>query len=125
MARNKKYVTIESPGKIGVLGGLVGPITTPSYLDIDIIISLINSGKAVYEVNPANVKEKIRLSRINVLKSNFNYSSNRETSSNSVKASDVGLKHIVTEPSTVSTTIVHETGEGMIGTDIFVSNKYS
>ena len=125
MARNKKFVTVESPGKIAILGGLVGPITTPSYIDIDIIISLINAGKAVYEVNPANVKQKVRLSRINVLKSNFKYSTNNQTSSNTVKASDVGIKPIVTEPSTVSTTIVRETGEGMIGTDIFVSNKYS
>lgn len=125
MARNKKYVTIESPGKISDLGGILGPIKTPSYLDIDIVIRLINSGKAVYEVNPANINEKIRLTRMNVLKSNFNYSPKSQTSHNTVKGSDVGVKQTTIEPSTVETTIVRETGEGMIGTDIFISNKYS
>ena len=123
MARTK-YVTIESPGKLPILGGIIGPITTPCYLEIDIIIGLINSGKMVYEVNPANVKDKIRLTRLNVLKHNFTYSSNH-LKRNEVKSSDVGLSSTIVEPSSVKTTIIPETGEGMIGTDIFVSNKHS
>jgi hypothetical protein len=125
MSTRTKYVTIESPGKIPALGGLLGPITTPCYLDIDIIIGLINSGKAVYEVNPTNIREKTRLSRVNVLKYIYNYPTRNQHKTNGVKASDVGMSPALVEPSTVKTTIVPETGEGMIGTDIFVSNKHS
>ena len=125
MSARTKYVTIESPGKIPALGGLLGPITTPCYLDIDIIIGLINSGKAVYEVNPCNIKEKTRLSRMNVLKYIYKYPTRNQYKTNSVKASDVGMSPTSVDPSTVKTTIVSETGEGMISTDIFVSNKHS
>lgn len=118
-----KLVTIESPGKIAALGGILGPITTPCRIDMNIIISLINSGKAVYEVNPKNFKEKTRLTRMNVLDNIYTYST--INTKNTINASDVGLSPVIVEPSTVKTTIVPESGEGMIGTDIFVSNKYS
>lgn len=120
-----KLVTIESPGKIAALGGILGPIKTPCRMDTDVIITLINSGKLVYEVNPSNVKEKVRLTRLNVLKNNFNESRVSISKSPVVKASDVGLSSVTVEPSGVNTTINRETGEGMIGTDIFVSNKRS
>lgn len=124
MARTK-YVTIESPGKISVLGGLLGPITTPSYIDINIIISLINSGKVVYEVNPSNVKEKIRLTRKNVLNYNFKSKVNNGPTKEVIKSEDVGFHKTPAEQSVVNTTIVQEPNKGMIGFDIFVSNKYS
>ena len=55
-----KYVTIESPGKIPQIGGLTGPITTPSYLDISFIISLINAGKVAME-NPCDYEARATL----------------------------------------------------------------
>ena len=66
-----KLVTIETSGKIRELGGITGPITTPCKLDMNIIISLINSGKVVYEVNPENKTEKVRLTRSNLSGDNF------------------------------------------------------
>jgi hypothetical protein len=119
-----KYVTIESPGKIPVLGGLLGPITTPCYLEIDIIISLINSGKAVYEVNPRNIKEKTRLTRQTVLNYNYNIPI-KNNHNNTIEVDDVSLSQTVVPPSTVQTDIVQEAIEGMNGADIFLSNKYS
>ena len=118
-----KLVTIESPGKLTALGGILGPITTPCYLDMNIIINLINSGKAVYEVNPKNFKEKTRLTRMNVLNNIYDYSIINKK--NTIKATDVGLSSVTVEPSTVKTTIIPESGECMIGTDIFMSNKHS
>ena len=121
MARTK-YVTIESPGKLNVLGGILGPVKIPCYLDLDIVIALIGAGKIVYEVNPSNTKEKTRLTRHNVLNQIYDYSI---TKSKQIKAQDVGVSSATITPSTVETTIVKETGEGMVGTDIFYSNKLS
>ena len=122
-----KYVTIESPGKLPLLGGIMGPIKTPCYLDIDIIVKLINMGKLVYEVNPTNVKDKTRLNRSNVLKTIYTYPVRKATpskQSNTIKVSDVGLSKAVTAPSTVETTISSETGESIVTADIFKNNKY-
>lgn len=119
-----KYVTIESSGKINELGGIIGPITTPTQLDINVIIALINSGKAVYEVNPANIKDKTRLNRMNVLKTIYRPAENKSRMP-MIKAADVGLANTTTEPSVVKTTIVQEIDDDTIGTDIFISNKYS
>ena len=126
MANRTKYVTIESPGKLPVLGGILGPIKTPCYLDIDIVVRLINMGKLVYEVNPANIREKVRLNRSNVLNTIFVYPTRKATSAkkdNTIKVSDVGLHKAVTEPSNVETTISSETGESIVGVDIFKNNK--
>jgi len=127
MATKTKYVTIESPGKLPVLGGILGPVKTPCYLDIDIVVKLINMGKIVYEVNPANVKDRVRLNRSNVLKTNYVYPVRRATSAkkeNTIKVTDVGLSKAVTPPSDVKTTISSETGESIITADIFKNNKY-
>ena len=126
MARTK-YVTIESPGKLPILGGITGPIKTPCYLDIDIIVKLINMGKLVYEVNPSNIKDKTKLNRSNVLTTIYNYPVRKSTPSkqaNTIKVSDVGLSKAVTTPSTVETTVSSETGESIITADIFKNNKY-
>lgn len=119
-----KYVTIESYGNIPGLGGLLGPITTPTHIDIDIIIALINGGKVVYEVNPRNVKEKIRLTRTNVLSNNFDTNVKKVTT-NAIKAKDIGLTQTTVKPSSVNTSITTGSNTGMIGADIFLSNKYS
>ena len=66
-----KLVTVESHGKLPQLGGIHGPIITPNYISINIIISLINAGKTVYEVNPANHHDRIRLTRLNATHQNF------------------------------------------------------
>lgn len=118
MAR-KKFVTIESSGKILALGGIMGPIKTPSYLDMDIIINLINSGKVVYEVNPANVKEKVRLTRVNVLKHNYEYPLKRSM----VNTTKPAVQPVKNMPNT--STHDNKSTDGSVTVDMFVSNKYS
>ncbi len=126
-----KYVTIESPGPINALGGILGPIYTPCELDIKIVIKIVNSGKVVYEVNPKNTKEKVRLNISNVLKYNFKSTEEKIVKSNKtfIKETNVELDKVIPEPSTVQTTIVQESNNNNrrddIGIDLFVSNKYS
>ena len=132
-----KFVTIESYGPLRVLGGIMGPITSPCYLDISVIISLINSGKIVYEVNPKNTKEKVRLTIDNVLKYNFDFKvikentnsktttpkkSNMVVSKPQVKPNEV--KKEIIKPEKVKNEIVESKTE-KLGIDLFISNKKS
>ena len=66
-----KLVVIESPGPIKLLGDIMGPIKTPCSISTNVIIDLINSGKVVYEVNPKNHNERVRLTRLNTNTNNF------------------------------------------------------
>ena len=66
-----KYIIIESYGPISTLGGISGPIKTPFKLEVSKIVKLICERKVVYEVNPLNKNEKIRLTRNNISKNNF------------------------------------------------------
>ena len=66
-----KLVTIESAGPIKMMGDINGPIKTPCSVSTNVIIDLLNSGKVVYEVNPKNHVEKIRLTRLNLHSNNF------------------------------------------------------
>lgn len=66
-----KLVTIESAGPIKMMGDINGPIKTPCSVSTNVIIDLLNSGKVVYEVNPKNHAEKVRLTRLNVNSNNF------------------------------------------------------
>ena len=124
-----KFVTIESYGQIDALGGIRGPITSPSHIDTNIVISLINSGKVVYEVNPSNYKEKVRLNRLNVLKNNFSNSTKQDsTKSISNVSKQTGTKLPQTKipvASTVNSNIIHGNNNNSIGIDFFVSNKRS
>lgn len=69
--KKTKLVTIESYGSISELGGINGPIVHPCRLDLDVIIRMVNTNKKVFEVNPANTNEKVRLSLSNVRSENF------------------------------------------------------
>lgn len=122
-----KLVTIESYGKISVLGGLMGPITTPCRLDTNTIIALINSGKIVYEVNPNNMAEKIRLNRLNINSVNFKKDvipSIKQT--NVVKSNDNHNKNHAVETHDTNVDNKHNNnGEKLTNADAFVSNKKS
>lgn len=125
-----KLVTIETAGKLPVLGGIRGPIHTPTRLSVDIIIQLLNTGKIVMEVNPANYNEKIRLTRLNLLSQNFTKPSTVNKSPvagakakvEEVTNKDVNIKASAKDPVKSKDAIDPITGEGMVGTDIFTSN---
>lgn len=122
MTKNK-YVIIESSGPISALGGLLGPIISPTYLDIKTVINIVNSGKVVYEVNPMNINDKIRLTFQNVLKDNFIKSTNKKQ--NVPKSQNVSLKTRHIECGSVHTNIIQETPNRTLVSDLFISNKHS
>lgn len=68
---SKKLVVIQSIGALPELGGISGPIINPSLIGVDTIVRLLNNHRAVYEVNPANLKERVRLNLKNVKRENF------------------------------------------------------
>ena len=122
-----KFVTIESYGIIHALGGIMGPVTSPCNLDISVIISLINSGKMIYEVNPKNITEKVLLTRDNVLKDNFNSSVVKENAINNIKPSKTSSS-AVTKPQVThkeNKTEIIKPREDKLGIDLFISNKKS
>lgn len=67
----KKLIIVKSIGRLPIYGGISGPITTPTLMKETDIVSLINNRKDVYEVNPYNNEETIKLTRINYNKINF------------------------------------------------------
>lgn len=124
-----KFVTIESYGKINELGGILGPITTPFYLNINTIISLINARKVVYEVNPANISDKVQLTRKNVLNDNFNKIDTKvdkpiiQSSKNVVNTSKVSTPKV--KHNKADTSVTHEISDSSIGVDVFIANNKS
>lgn len=66
-----KYIIVDSYGKLPMFGGIYGPVSTPFDANINAVIAAVNSGKKVYEVNKANPKQKVLLTRHNVLGNNF------------------------------------------------------
>ncbi len=67
----QKLIIVESIGSIGELGGISGPILSPCYVPVDTINLLLNHQRKVFEVNPKNYNEKVRLSLKNLRKENF------------------------------------------------------
>ena len=62
----EKLCVIPYDGPIQELGGIRGPIVRPTKIQISVLITLINRGIPVMEVNPRNPKERIRLTFRNV-----------------------------------------------------------
>ena len=128
MARTK-LVTIESYGNLHVLGGIKGPVMSPCNIDLPIIISLLNDGKIVYEVNPNNSKEKVRLTSENVLKYN-NFETKKTIKpiiipkKEKVKISDITKTKEPATPIATKSSIINDKSSS-IGIDLFISNKYS
>lgn len=65
-----KLVIVKSGGSLPIRGGINGPITSPTSLDVKEIVTLLNKFKEVYEVNP-HTGEQIRLTRVNCATENF------------------------------------------------------
>lgn len=66
----KKLVCIKTSGPIVELGCLTGPIRS-ARVNIATLMLMIQNGKKVYEINPANPNEMIQLNMVNVTKNNF------------------------------------------------------
>ena len=66
-----KLVVIKTTGTIPELGGISGPVTTPSEFPIKKILQMVNGHRLVYEVNPKNYKEQVKLTISNIRQVNF------------------------------------------------------
>jgi hypothetical protein len=67
----RKLVTVADFGPIMELDGIGGPLRTPTNITLSAICQMVVNGKTVFEHNPANVKEKVRLTLSNVKADNF------------------------------------------------------
>ena len=61
----ERLYTIENLGPIKCLGGICGPITTPTKLNDSDVILLLKDNYKVYQHNPYNYDEKEQVTRSN------------------------------------------------------------
>lgn len=75
---DKKLVVVNHSGPILELGSITGPIISPSRVSTDIVARMVSNNKIVYEVNPNNRSERIKLTIANVRKDNFGPQASKE-----------------------------------------------
>ena len=68
----KKY-TVESHGIIPGLG-ISGPLTTPTKMEFHDVLKMVKSGMVVYQHNPYNSNEKVRVTIRNINNISFSIS---------------------------------------------------
>lgn len=64
MSERKLYVILTAK-KINCLNHITGPVTTPTELNVVDALELVRSGFDVYEVNPYNKKERVKVTVYN------------------------------------------------------------
>lgn len=71
MTIKEKLCVIDYYGPIYELGNISGPILSAHKYPISKLITMINRGITIYEVNPNDRNERIRLTRMNLKTVNF------------------------------------------------------
>ena len=71
MSIARKLVVVDVKGPIAELGNIAGPIVTPEYMPMEKIAAMVGRRRKVYEVNPANINEKVLLNYSNLTLVNF------------------------------------------------------
>lgn len=66
----RKFVQIPVNGPIAELGFITGPVG-PTYVNLSSVIKMVQNGKLIYEVDPANHAHKVKLDITNVKKNNI------------------------------------------------------
>lgn len=61
----KNLYTVLDARPIGCLGGITGPIQHPTAIAVDDVVSLVRDGFTVYQHNPHNPHERVRVTRNN------------------------------------------------------------
>jgi hypothetical protein len=61
----KNLYTVLDPRVISCLGGITGPIQHPTPIAVDDVVSLVRDGFTVYQHNPHNPHEKVKVTRNN------------------------------------------------------------
>lgn len=67
----RKLCIVKNNGPIHELGGISGPILAPCNISMRAIINMVQNGRNVYEINPRNMKEMVKLDIKNVQSDNF------------------------------------------------------
>lgn len=61
-----KLYTIASNGPISCLAGIQGPLTTPTKMEFIDVLNMVKKGYVVYEHNPSDTTEKVRVTINNI-----------------------------------------------------------
>ena len=69
-----KFYTINSPREIYGMDGIVGPMTTPTALSFEDVLCMVRKGYEVYEHNPHELSEKVRVNIDNINNIKFSLS---------------------------------------------------
>lgn len=67
----RKLCKVMTNGPIAELGFINGPIVNPCRLELRKIVNMVHRGLVVYEVNPKNYSEEVRLTIENITTNNF------------------------------------------------------
>jgi hypothetical protein len=67
----RKLCIIKTNGPIPELGYITGPVLTPCKIRMSDLRRLVGNGKAVYELNPKNPEEIVKLTVQNIERDNF------------------------------------------------------
>ena len=67
----RKLCRVATNGPIPELGGIAGPVKGPTMIDMRTVVNMVQHGRVVYEINPKNYKEEVRLTIRNVNQNNF------------------------------------------------------
>lgn len=62
----KDLYTIETKKSIDCLGGIVGPLTTPTQIEFNDALRLVAKGFKMYKHNPHDLTEKVLVTRANI-----------------------------------------------------------
>lgn len=68
----RKLYTIATCKEIPCLGGICGPLTTPVHIEHNDVVKLIRNGYDVYQCNPYDSSEKVRVTLSNINTITFN-----------------------------------------------------
>ena len=113
----RKLVIVNDNGILHELGGIGGPICTPTRIPIDAILKMINNKRHVFECDPSdprNTERQVRLTQANYKSDNFGTKSyteeaTKETEQNVEVPGDVSAKPV--EPGTKTTEVSPQTME--------------
>lgn len=61
-----KLYTVASNGPISCLADIQGPLTTPTKMEFIDVLNMVKKGYVVYEHNPADLTEKVRVTINNI-----------------------------------------------------------
>lgn len=93
--KERKLVVVKDSGPIPELNFICGPILVPTKIELKTIIKMIGNGRSVFECNPSNTDDQVKLELTNVKNNNFETQAIKPAVE-SVK--EVEKKEVVNEP---------------------------